>query len=81
VDVSSFACMEADEYAAWQEANLRTAGSYRAADPCSDCAAEYRRQQERVGRCVAHVHGAVGLTGAAPAVALSPAGAALLSDG
>lgn len=45
------ACMDADEYAAWQEANAMLRNDERAASPCRDCTPLWHRDMVRGAMC------------------------------
>lgn len=45
------ACMEPDEWEAWQVSNRRIAVSGRAPRPCSDCPLGFAAEMRSVGRC------------------------------
>lgn len=45
------ACMDPDEYAAWQEANRTTRGEDKADSPCRDCLPLFHRDMTDGGMC------------------------------
>lgn len=45
------ACMDADEYLAWQEANRTTRGPDRATSPCRDCTPLWHADMVAGGQC------------------------------
>lgn len=51
------ACMQPDEWAAWQDTNRRLNQAMQAPRPCSDCLLGFASEMRSIGRCNGQPHG------------------------